>query len=191
MNKNDYYFYVHMNTLFTDGPLGTLSIQYSCIQNTMNPLSYYHLQDQPWTELEDQQLRAEYVEQLLDIIQIANLHYKTPGQIANRLKRLGITENYYKGTRGYEQYKQSTLYREIIDRNETEKQIKETKKREKETLQEERKSRNSKLELIEYIQIQQEQTDKINELTDDIKHMKKDIKEILRLMNAIYDFEAS
>lgn len=187
-----------MNPLFTDGPLGTLSIQDHCIQNTMNLLSYYHLQDQPWTELEDQQLRAEYIEQLLDIIQIANLHYKTPGQIANRLKRLGITKNYYTGTRGYEQYKQSTLYREIIDRNETDKQIKETKKREKETLQEdiitdkkERKSRNSKLELIEYIQIQQEQTDKINELTDDVKNMKKDIKEILRLMNAIYDFEAS
>ena len=175
-----------MNPLCTDGPLGTLSIQDSCIQNTMNPLSYYHLQDQPWTELEDQQLRAEYVEQLLDIIQIANLHYKTPGQISNRLKKLGITENYYTGTCGYEQYKQSTLYREIIDKNKTEKEIKETKKREKE-----RKSRNSKLELIEYIQIQQEQTDKINELTDDIKNMKKDIKEILRLMNAIYDFEAS
>ena len=167
-----------MAQLFTNGPLSTLDT---------NPLSYYHLRDQPWTEQEDQQLRTEYVDQSLDIIQIADLHYKTPGQVSYRLKKLGITEKYYKDTRGYERYKDSALFREIMlapkTRVRKEKQIENDEKQEK-------KGRPSKIKLIEeYLQIQQEQKEKIDELTIEIKSMKQDVKEILRLMNAVYDFE--
>lgn len=140
----------------------------------MNSLSYYRLRDEPWTETEDLQLRTEYIDQGLDIIQIADLHYKTPGQISYRLKKLGITDNYYKNTRGYDKYITSTLYREIRDAPKAHIQ-----KEEKE-----RKRKRNKSLPMEEIRIE------INQLHEEINGLKKDIKEILRLMSAVYDFES-
>ena len=142
----------------------------------MNSLSYYHLREEPWTETEDLQLRIEYVDQELDIIQIADLHYKTPGQIAYRLKKLGITEHYYKGTRGYDTYARSALYQEIKDAPKARIQ-----KEKKET---ERISIKNKSTPIEELRLE------VNQLHEEIKGLKKDVKEILRLMTAVYDFEA-
>ena len=153
----------------------------------MNSLSYYHLREEPWTDIEDLQLRTEYVDQELDITQIADLHYKTPGQISYRLKKLGITEHYYKDTRGYNKYVSSSLYQEI----------KEAPKAHIQKEKKERKGRKTKLNLIEeYTQFQQEQKEnqeeihlEVSQLRAEIKGLKKDVKEILRLMTAVYDFE--
>ena len=143
---------------------------------TMNPLSYYHLREEPWTETEDVTLRSEYVDQKLDIIQIADRHYKTPGQISYRLKKLGITAHHYKETRGYDTYLQSDLYCEI----------KEAPKKEKQQDLIERPKRMSKALMIQsYTDLQLE----VNQLRSEIKGMKNDVKEILRLMTAVYDFE--
>jgi hypothetical protein len=139
----------------------------------MNSLSYYHLRNEPWTDTEDLQLRAEYVDQELDIIQIADLHYKTPGQIAYRLKKLGITEHYYKGTRGYDRYASSALYQEI--KNAPKAHIQKEKK--------ERKGRKNKLNPVEELRLE------FSKLHEEIDCLKKDVKEILRLMTAVYDFE--
>ena len=155
----------------------------------MNSLSYYHLREEPWTETEDLQLRSEYVDQELDITQIADLHYKTPGQISYRLKKLGITEHYYKDTRGYNKYVSSSLYQEIKEAPKARIQKAEKK---------ERKGRKTKSQLVEdHIQLQQEQKEnqedlhlEVSQLRAEIKGLKKDVKEILRLMNAVYDFEA-
>jgi hypothetical protein len=154
----------------------------------MNSLSYYHLREEPWTDIEDLQLRTEYVDQELDIIQIADLHYKTPGQISHRLKKLSITEHYYKGTRGYNTYSSSALHQEIKDSPKA--HIKKEKK--------ERKGRKTKSQLVEDdIQLQQEQKDnqeeihiEVSQLREEIKGIKKDVKEILRMITAVYDFEA-
>ena len=140
----------------------------------MNPLSYYHLREEPWTETEDATLRSEYVGQKLDIIQIADRHYKTPGQILYRLKKLGITS--YKETRGYDAYLQSDLYREI----------KEAPKKEKQQGSMERPKRMTRALMMESnIDLQLE----VNQLRSEIKGIKNDVKEILRLMTAVYDFE--
>lgn len=155
----------------------------------MNSLSYYRLREEPWTETEDLQLRTEYVNQELDIIQIADLHYKTPGQIAYRLKKLGITEHYYKDTRGYNKYVSSSLYQEIKEAPKA--RIQKAEKKEK-------KGRKTKSQLVEeHIQLQQEQKEnqedlhlEVSQLRAEIKGLKKDVKEILRLMTAVYDFEA-
>jgi DNA-binding transcriptional regulator GbsR (MarR family) len=142
----------------------------------MNPLSYYHLREEPWAETEDATLRSEYVDQKLDIIQIADRHYKTPGQISYRLKKLGITDNYYKETRGYDAYLQSDLYCEI----------KESPKKEKQQDPIERPKRMSKALMMQsYTDLQLE----VNQLRSEIKGIKNDVKEILRLMTAVYDFE--
>ena len=154
----------------------------------MNSLSYYHLREEPWTDTEDLELRTEYVDQELDIIQIADLHYKTPGQIAYRLKKLGITEHYYKGTRGYDRYSSSALYQEIKDAPKA--HIQKEKK--------ERKGRKNKSQLVEdHIQLQQDQKEnqeeihlEVSQLRAEIKDLKKDVKEILHLMTAVYDFES-
>jgi len=154
----------------------------------MNSLSYYHLREEPWTDTEDLQLRTEYVDQQLDITQIADLHYKTPGQIAYRLKKLDITEHYYKGTRGYNTYSSSALYQEIKDAPKA--HIQKEKK--------ERKVRKTKSQLIkEHTQHQQDQKEnqeeiqlEVSQLRAEIKGLKKDVKEILRLINAVYHFEA-
>jgi hypothetical protein len=41
------------------------------------------------------------------------------------------------------------------------------------------------------ISIPQKPTDSVSEVRKDLNELKKDVKEILRLMNALYDFEAS
>jgi len=79
----------------------------------MENLEYYNRSKEPWTETEDEQLRKEYVEDNMDVIEIAYIHKKTPGYIANRLKKINVLEIHL-DARGYNEYLVSDLYREIV-----------------------------------------------------------------------------
>ena len=103
----------------------------------MNPLSFYDRQKEGWNEQEIIQLKNEYVEQQKNISEIADIHKRTPGSIGCRLKLLGIL-NHHTEAKGYIEYKNSRLYKEIVSTNNvkrsTERSIKkETKKSLKES----------------------------------------------------------
>jgi len=86
----------------------------------MQPKSYYDRSGHPWTEEEDSQLENEYTIDNLTIIQIGDIHKRTPGGITWQLKRLKLLNNNVEA-RGYQEYRDSPLYKEIIN---TAKQVK-------------------------------------------------------------------
>ena len=80
--------------------------------NQTNAFTYYTNSASKWTLEEDMQVREEY-ERGLGIIEIGNIHKRTPGGISARLKSLEIIANTQKVT-GYLEYKESELYKEIL-----------------------------------------------------------------------------
>lgn len=160
----------------------------------MNSLSYYDRIHYPWTDEELAAIRQQYNEQKMDVIQMGNIHRKTPGQVAYRLKQIGVVSK-DDVVRGYIEYRQSDLFRESkINATSFKKELKKRDtgciKNVKDdkiisTCQEKRGERRK--EILRTIAHQKEM---IEELTTEVKSIKNDIKEILRLMNEIYDFES-
>lgn len=64
-----------------------------------------------WELSDDEQLIKLYNEDQKDILQIAAIFKRAPGGISSRLKKLNIIED-NKSARGYEDYKNSDLYKE-------------------------------------------------------------------------------
>ena len=112
----------------------------------------------------------------MTISQIADIHHRTPGSISYKLNNLGIiTHNTL--SRGYLDYKNSNLYKQIVERgksSDTEKKIKKEVKL------------KAKIEGLPVSTPFRE----ILEIRHEIADLKKDVKEMLRLMNALYDFES-
>jgi len=164
----------------------------------MNRLSYYDRMHLPWTDAELELIRKQYTEEMMDVIQIGNIHHKTPGQVGYRLRQIGVVGKNRKDTiRGYEEYMQSDLFKESQSNSYAFK--KELMEREKETKDDETREARQEKRKIRQKEILQTITDhnatfeeltvEVNALRAEVKSMKKDIKEILRLMTAVYDFE--
>lgn len=130
----------------------------------MNGIEYYNRQKEDWSDNEIQQLKTEYEINEMTISQIADIHYRTPGSISYKLKKLGLISNNIL-SRGYYEYKNSDLYKKIVEANKGNDNFHNIKKK-------------IKLPFSE-----------IYEMRNEILDLKKDVKEILHLMNAVYDFE--
>jgi hypothetical protein len=130
----------------------------------MNEREYYNRQNDDWTEKEIQDIRTEYETNEMTISQIADIHRRTPGSISYKLKTLGLITNNTQA-RGYLEYKNSNLYKEIA--NKENKQIKKSST----------KRMSANREMLE--------------MRTEIAELKQDVKELLRLMNALYEFENS
>jgi hypothetical protein len=131
----------------------------------------YSLAGHPWGSIEDNQLIKEYTLDKLTVMQLSKIHKRMTGGIISRLIRLKLIDK-RDNANGYLEYKQSDLYKEICrNKKENRKISKETKITE---------VINSEIDSLE-----------ITLLKKDVIELKKDVKEILRLMNALYDFEAS
>lgn len=76
------------------------------------PRIYYERSKLEWTDEEQQQIIKEYNDDEMNIIQIGNLHKRTPGGISYKLHKLGVMSNRL-NARGYPEYKASALYQEI------------------------------------------------------------------------------
>jgi galactitol-specific phosphotransferase system IIB component len=140
----------------------------------MNPLSFYERSKVPWTVEESEEVRKEYETDLLNIIEIGNKHTRTPGCIAYKLKNLGlIVHNAL--SRGYTEYKTSTLYIEIC---------KEYKKGD-----EEKKLKNEKKLKVKGEMTKTDIIHEIKHLKEEISEIKKDIKQMLSYITSIYEFE--
>lgn len=78
--------------------------------------SFYDRCKEPWNEEEIKEIISEYNNDQLSIIEIGNIHKRTPGTISYQLKKQNIL---VKNTdaRGYIDYKNSDLYAQIISEN--------------------------------------------------------------------------
>ena len=76
---------------------------------------YYSNSGIPWSKEEAAQLEDRYVNQRLTISEIGDLHKRTPGGIGYQLKRMNIIET-NEEARGYEDYRASALYKEIVSK---------------------------------------------------------------------------
>ena len=80
----------------------------------MNKKEYYTRQKNVWEEKELELLRIEYETKEMTISEIADIHRRTPGSISYKLQKLEIITN-NTSARGYSEYKQSALYKEIVE----------------------------------------------------------------------------
>jgi hypothetical protein len=142
----------------------------------MNCLSYYNRQKDEWTNEEIDQLREEYQNKKLTISQIGDIHHRTPGSVSCRLKKeMLISHNTL--ARGYNEYKNSNLYKEIVttgDKNRVE------RKKNKEEFPTNKIQTSISLHSKEYMELKKE-----------VSSLHEKIDEILRLINAVYTFETS
>jgi len=148
----------------------------------MNGLDYYTRQNDSWETTELGQLRKEYTLNEMSVSEIADLHRRTPGAIAFRLKAIGIVSMHTE-SRGYEDYKNSKLYKEIIQ---TAKRS--TKKTTQATPLEATPVELNTPRQVARIQRKAIPSD-ISQLKQDVKELKDDVKTILELMRAVYEFE--
>lgn len=141
----------------------------------MNKLQYYNRQKEAWNDKELEYLKSYYETKEMTISQIADIHRRTPGSISHKLKNLDLI-SHYTLSRGYLDYKSSNLYKEIIETSKTTKSDK--KQKNEARLQ-------AKIKPLQDSTISNE----INEIQKEIASLKKDVKEMLHLMNALYNFE--
>jgi hypothetical protein len=203
----------------------------------MNSLEYYNRQKESWEDNEIQQLKSEYEIKEMTISEIADIHHRTPGSISYKLKGIGIiTHNTL--ARGYDNYRNSDLYKEIIEKGKNSNDQNEKKTEPKKYSVENEEDFNlaghswdqeedqqlikeytiDKLNLLEISKIHQRtpkgirsrlkrlnlfdtnqtitkmkvnisSNSEIAELKNEIISLKKDVKEMLRLIHQLYEFE--
>jgi len=141
----------------------------------MNSVDYYNRQKEGWSDSELQEIRTEYENKGLTISEIADIHRRTPGSISYKLIKFGIIAN-NKQARGYDEYKNSNLYKEIVGKN----KLNDSERRIK---------TNSRYETITVPPQVNIPFKQLVDLRSDVETLKSDVKEIVRLMNAIYGFK--
>jgi hypothetical protein len=142
----------------------------------MNSLDYYTHQRNIWSEDETENLLNEYNINELTISEIGDIHFRTPGSISYKLKSLGIiTHN--TAARGYEAYKNSNLYKEIVENG---------------RVNDRKKPYQQSKDLLPNININIPHIADIAELQNDIKKIKNNIKfmnnnilEILKIVDVL------
>ena len=147
----------------------------------MTTPEYYTRQKDAWTEDELQDLKEEYIVKEFTIMQMGILHKRTPGAIGYKLKSLKIIESHL-SARGYNDYRNSDLYKNIVANNPKNKEKGEKPaQKPQSTLQHLQTPQPLPKRRLSY---------EIQELREEIKSVKDDVKEMLRLMNALYEFES-
>ena len=157
----------------------------------VNTVEYYTRQKEEWMEEEVEQLKNEYLNKKLTIMEIGILHRRTPGAIGYKLKSIKIIPT-NRDARGYDDYTKSELYQSIINTSNTTKSEKaqaknKVKLKNDETTTQEsgttiRQTRNNMA--INY-------ADDIKYIKSEIKSIKASINELAGMLKAIYEFEES
>ncbi len=145
----------------------------------MNPLSYYTRQKEAWLDEELEQLKREYVSEEKTISEIGDIHRRTPGSVAYKLWNLKVVEQPWKGTRGYDEYKLSPLYQEIVSVESAKREQKGEKKTEKKKKEEKPVQEPEVIECNVDIQLIRND---IKTIKSDIKNMKEGIAAILAIL---------
>jgi hypothetical protein len=77
---------------------------------------------EPWSAEEDEQLNKLYNTDKLDILEISKIHGRNPGGIISRLLKNNYIPNRM-SARGYKTYKNSDLYKSIVESGKERKKI--------------------------------------------------------------------
>jgi hypothetical protein len=138
----------------------------------------------PWSQEEEAQLNKLYNEDKLDIIEISKMHDRAPGGIISRLVRNNYIDNRM-SARGYETYKNSDIYKEIVAN-------KIYKNKQEIPDYQYKKNNPTQLDNIlisinksDYTELQ----NNVKEMKNEIKELKHSIKELIEMMKAVYEFE--
>ena len=127
-------------------------------------IDYYNRQKDDWSDKELEDVRTEYETKEMTISQIGDIHHRTPGSISYKIQKMGIITHNTQ-SRGYLDYKNSNLYKQIVSTNksiDSEKKI------------------NKEVPSVIFREIL--------EMRHEIIDLKKDVKEMLSLINNLYDF---
>jgi predicted GIY-YIG superfamily endonuclease len=122
--------------------------------------------NEPWTTEEDEQLNSLYNFYEHDVMGISRINNRTPGTIISRLLKHKYIGN-RQSARGYTIYKNSDLYKSIV--NEATTKSKETKK----------KKPVSPPDICT----------EVTQLRQEIVELKTTVKELVEMMKAVYEFE--
>ncbi len=171
----------------------------------MNKLSYYDHRNIKFTDAEMSDLVTLY-QSGKTVTELSDQYRRTPGQIIHWLKKKGgmNTATFWEAM---DEYRNSPLYREVTETGEENREKKKAEKeraeKEKEEAEEmmtlaERRKKRREARRKEHTPVQQMITQEAHtlliqenqHLKQEIAEVKRDVKEILRLMNALYDFEA-
>uniref|UniRef100_A0A6C0ANF0 Uncharacterized protein n=1 Tax=viral metagenome TaxID=1070528 RepID=A0A6C0ANF0_9ZZZZ len=146
----------------------------------------------PWSQEELNQLLQE-IKEKKSIVDIATLHKRTQGGINSRLRETAAILHLNENKTIQECIEITGLDKsDIIDaisRREYNIIMKAKKVETKEKLKEQ--VLNKHVNITSERNIISKHVDPLHELRLEVNELKKDVKEILRLMNALYDFEAS
>jgi hypothetical protein len=151
----------------------------------MSTLSFYSRSKDFCGENELLQIKKEYEVNLFNIMEIGKIHKRTPGCISYKLKSLGLIEH-NTNARGYTEYRNSPLYREIVESYMSIKTANPNKKQKKEPVNNELKILRVKPQIL----IKKDVNQEIIDIKKDISNIRKDISEVLTLMKSIYEFES-
>jgi len=151
----------------------------------MNTLDYYNRSKESWLPDEAADVKREYNDEYKDILEIANIHRRTPGCIAWKLNSMAIIPH-NRLARGYQAYTMSALYNEIVQDARKNDDSKKLKKEERNKVKV-----DSAVKIIENASLSEINSLKgeIHNIKSDIVEMKRDIKELLECMKAVYEFE--
>lgn len=151
-------------------------------QLSKDTFGYYTNSGLPWMEEETKKLIQEY-DAGLDIMEIGIVHKRTPGGIAHKLKSMNIVYP-MSAARGYEKYKVSKLYYEIVK---TLKDEEDERKKNRKIKEIKHKSDDNELQQLK---------NQIESMHCEILEMKKSHTEtlgkldtVVKLMKLIYEFE--
>jgi len=126
----------------------------------------------PWYQVEDDQLNDLYNHKMLTILEISKIHNRAPGGIISRLLRNNYIPNRV-SARGYLEYKNSDLYKQIVSRNIE--NMKYSKMNEK-------NSKNVKIFSVDNMLITIDKSD-YQGMKNDIHELKSEIVDLKRLIH--------
>jgi hypothetical protein len=137
-----------------------------------------------WSNEEDNQLNKLYNEDMLTIMEISKIHNRAPGGIISRLCKHNYIPNRM-SARGYTDYKNSDLYKEIVANGDEKR--KQTKAEKKEKVIKSKAIDNILISInkSDYTELHND----VNQMKNEIVELKTTIKELVEMMKAVYDFE--
>ena len=160
-------------------------LSYFLLSFQMNSLSHYNRSKEPWLPDEAAEVKRRYNDESKNILEIADIHRRTPGCIAWKLNSMAIIPH-NRLARGYQAYTMSALYNEIVQDARKNDDAKKQKKEERNKVKV-----DSAVKIIENASLSEINSLKgeIADMKSDIAEMKRDIKELLDCMKAVYEFE--
>ena len=139
---------------------------------------------EPWTQEEDKQLNKLYNQDMLDILEISKIHNRAPGGIISRLVKHNFITN-RTSARGYTNYKNSSLYKEIVSNNKDKKTTEIVDKPKTKIKTTQIDNVLISINKNDYIALQND----VKEMKNEIKDLKNSIKELVEMIKSVYEFE--